>query len=325
MALRQVLVFLYCKARGFLRLAPALAGRYRAEEGQKRVSLGHMGGGRGVVWVERDGLTILVNALLQIEIIEVIVCPQIVLVRLGIYWLHFWCWGWLRTSQTAFDLLSDIRRYFVLQGEHVAEVAFISIGPEMPIVRGANQLRRDAHTSAGALHRAFHYGVRIELMRDCRQRLLGCFVLDRRGAGNHLQTFHSRQVGRQRLRHAIGEVVLCSIAGEVLQGQNNNRPHWAAGAFKKPLAPMPWISNDGHGHHSQHDGGKDSNTAPGKTSGCLLYTFHRRNEAVAALRKCFDVPRRIRIIVQGRSHFPDAEVQAMLKINEGFASPNILA
>src|SRR5712664_1492919 len=157
MALRQVLVFLYCKARRFLRLAPALARRYRAEERQKRVSLGHMGVGRGVVGVELDGLAIVVNALLQIETIEVIVCPQIVLVRRGVYRLHLRCWGWLGPPQLGFDLLADCRGYLILQGEHVGEVAFISIGPEMPIVRGADQLRSDAHTIAGALYGAFDY------------------------------------------------------------------------------------------------------------------------------------------------------------------------
>src|SRR6266852_8518477 len=152
MALRQVLVFLYCQARRFLRLAPALAGRYRAEEGQKRVSLGHMGVGRGVVGVELDGLTIVVNALLQIETIEIGVGPQVGFVRLGVYRLHLRCWGWLGPPQLGFDLLGDGRRYLILQGEHVGEVAFISIGPEMPIVRRADQLRSDAYTITGALH-----------------------------------------------------------------------------------------------------------------------------------------------------------------------------
>jgi len=61
MALRQALVFLYCKARRFLRLAPALAGRYRAEERQKSVSLGHMGIGRRVVRVEVDSLMVVIT------------------------------------------------------------------------------------------------------------------------------------------------------------------------------------------------------------------------------------------------------------------------
>src|SRR5256885_16208048 len=42
MRLRQALVFLYRQARRFFHLAPAFAGRYRTEEGQKRISLGHM-------------------------------------------------------------------------------------------------------------------------------------------------------------------------------------------------------------------------------------------------------------------------------------------
>src|SRR6266403_543509 len=63
---------------------------------------------------------------------------KVVLVRLDVHCLHVWRWGWPRTTQSAFDLLGDRRRYLILQGEHVGEVAFKSIGPEMPIVRGAN-------------------------------------------------------------------------------------------------------------------------------------------------------------------------------------------
>src|SRR6267143_5977955 len=162
LALRQALVFLYGNAGCFLRLAPAHPGRYRAEEGQKRVSFGHMSVSWRVVRVELDSLMVVVDAFLQIEIIEVVVCPQVVLVRFDVHCLHLWRRGWLRTAQSAFDLLGDGRRYLILQGEHVGEVAFIRIGPEMPIVGGADQLGSDAYTIAGALYRAFDYGVGIE-------------------------------------------------------------------------------------------------------------------------------------------------------------------
>ena len=60
----------------------------------------------------------------------------------------------------------------------------------------------------------------MQLARDCGQRLLACFVLHCRVAGDYVQTLYSRQNSRQRLGHAIGEVVLGGIAGEVLQRQH---------------------------------------------------------------------------------------------------------
>src|SRR5260370_18526747 len=98
MALRQALVFLYGNAGCFLRLAPALPGRYRAEEGQKRVSFGHMSVSWRVVRGELDSLMGVVDAFLQIEIIEVVVCPQVVLAPLDVNCFHLVRWAWLWTA-----------------------------------------------------------------------------------------------------------------------------------------------------------------------------------------------------------------------------------
>ena len=61
-----------------------------------------------------------------------------------------------------------------------------------------------------------------------------------------------------------------------------------------------------------------------------LSTQEARQAALRAMgglaqrkEECRDT-RRVRVIVQGPSHFPDAQVQAVLKINESFASPDFL-
>jgi len=77
--------------------------------------------------------------------------------------------------------------------------------------------------------------------------------------------------------------------------------------------------------HFTHAAGADLPSEAIPAKGLLLVCFlYRCNEAVTSLGKCFDIPRRVRIIAQGRSHFPDAQIQPMLKINESFASPDLL-
>src|SRR5882762_11565969 len=137
MALRQALVLLYCQARRFLHLAPAFAGRYLAEEGQKRVSLGHVSVCRRIVRVELDSLTVVVDALLQIEIIEVVVSTQVGLVRLGV-----------RGPRGSRDLrlqdrhskgLDDSTRKLILNLENVGQLTIVGLRPDVIAIVDANE------------------------------------------------------------------------------------------------------------------------------------------------------------------------------------------
>src|SRR2546421_11841557 len=93
-AVRQTLVFLYRQACRLLHLAPALAWRYRAKESQKKVSLRHMCVGRRVVWIELNRLIVVVDALLQIETVEIGIRPQVIVVRLRVYLFHLRYRSW---------------------------------------------------------------------------------------------------------------------------------------------------------------------------------------------------------------------------------------
>ncbi len=152
MAIRQTLVFLYCQACRLLHLAPALAWRYRAKEGQKKVSLRHVCVGGRVVRIELNRLIVVVDALPQIETVEIGIRPQIIVVRLRVYLFHLRYRSRLGPTQFRFDLLGDGRCHFILQCQHIREVAFKSIRPEVPVVGGAHQLRCDAYAIAGPLY-----------------------------------------------------------------------------------------------------------------------------------------------------------------------------
>ena len=55
-----------------------------------------------------------------------------------------------------------------LQGQDVAQVAFVLLGPEVRVRSGVNQLRRDPHAPVRPQHRAFDDGIDVERLRDLR-------------------------------------------------------------------------------------------------------------------------------------------------------------
>src|ERR1700730_6070308 len=152
MAFGQALIFLHSQGRCFLDLAPALLRRHRAEERHEKVGTGHVSISGCVVGIELNRLVVVLNTLLQIKTVEVIISLEVDFVGLGAHSLHLGRRSWPWPAQPAFDLLGDIGGYLILQHEHIAEIAVIAIGPEMPVVSGANQLRGYTYTLAGALH-----------------------------------------------------------------------------------------------------------------------------------------------------------------------------
>src|SRR3984893_9190506 len=141
-----------CQCRCFLDLAAALLRRYRAEERHEKVGTGHVSISGCVVGIEFDGLIVVLNTLLQIKTVEVIISLEVDFVGLWAHSLHLGRRSWPWPAQPPFDLLGDIGGYLILQHEHIAEIAVIAIGPEMPVVSGANQLRGYTYTIAGAVH-----------------------------------------------------------------------------------------------------------------------------------------------------------------------------
>ena len=152
MAVRQTLVFLYSQACRLLHLAQAFAWRYRAKERQKKVRLRHVCVGRRVVRIELNRLVVVVDALPQIETVEIGIRPQVIVVRLRVYLFHLRYQRRLGPAQFRFNLLRDGRCHFILQRQHIRELSFKSICPEVPVVGGAHQLRCDAYAIAGPLY-----------------------------------------------------------------------------------------------------------------------------------------------------------------------------
>ena len=128
----------------------------------------------------------------------------------------------------------------------------------MPVVGGPNELGRDPNAVAGAEYRAFHDGVYVQLARDLRHRPGRPFVTHDGRARDHAQGADVGQVGDERLRHTVREVLLLGIAGEVRERQDRERSDRAGGGDGSAGArhPRPLVDEsrdeNGRGGHRHH-------------------------------------------------------------------------
>ncbi len=122
------------------------------------------------------------------------------------------------------DLLGDRARHLVLEREHVLQAALVAVRPEVAVGRSVDELRRDAHAPGRSHHRAFHDTFHAQLARDLGQRLGAALVAHHRLPRDHTQRRPGGEVGDERVRHAVAEVVLRGISGQVGQGEDRQRP-----------------------------------------------------------------------------------------------------
>ena len=91
---------------------------------------------------------------------------------------------------------------------------------------------------AGEQHRAFDDRVRLQLVRDLTQRASAVLELHHRGPRHDPQGAILRQLGDQRFRHAVHDVVgFGLVGGEILQRQDRDaRPGRELGFLRGSLA-----------------------------------------------------------------------------------------
>ncbi len=87
----------------------------------------------------------------------------------------------LLRRQRNLDLSGDCVRHLALQGEDVAQVALVAVGPQVPVRGRMDQLRRDPHPLPGAQNRPLHHRIYVQLARDLRHLRPRVLVLHRRG------------------------------------------------------------------------------------------------------------------------------------------------
>ena len=93
----------------------------------------------------------------------------------------------------------------------------------MAVGAGVDELGGDADAVAGADDGAFDDGVDVELASDVGEWAAGALVGHDGGAGDDAKVGDTGELSDELVGHAVGEVLLAWVAGEVLERKNGNR------------------------------------------------------------------------------------------------------
>ena len=117
------------------------------------------------------------------------------------------------------DLLGDL----VLEGEDVADLAVVALGPEVIAGGRVHELRRDAHAVARTLHAALQDVAHAEVAAHLADLHRPALVGEDRVARDDEEPGHLREPGDQVLGDTVAEVVLRRVLAQVREGQHGDR------------------------------------------------------------------------------------------------------
>ncbi len=132
--------------------------------------------------------------------------------------------------------LDDCLRNLVLQREDVVQVAVVAFGPEVVVARRLDQLRRDAHATAGAAHAALEHVVDLQLPRHLRQVDVLALERERSVARDDGERGDLAQVRDDVLADAVAEIFLLQVAAHV--GERQHADRYALLSWSLPVAAL---------------------------------------------------------------------------------------
>ena len=142
--------------------------------------------------------------------------------------------GPILRRQGDLHLAGDALGHVALQGQHVAEVALVALGPQQ-LLRGAvHELRVDADPLADAQDRSRHDRADAQVPGHLAWGLGGAAVAHHRVAGDHAQAADAGQAGDHRLGHAVCEPGLRGFAGQIVERQDGDGVEQAARRARGP-------------------------------------------------------------------------------------------
>jgi hypothetical protein len=224
----------------------------------------------------------------------------------------------------------DAARDVVLQRERVGGGPVVALGPEVRLVRRADQLGGDPQAISLPSHASLDEVVDTQLAADLVDGLAGLLVDVRGRARDDRQPLRpeARERGRQLLREAVAQELLGGIAGEVLERKDDEHH-----ASRRRDGGTPREGRPDHDDEEQSCGDEDSHASwPGPTLRprtrrlgrrvrlwSLPNSLDRREEAIAAARKRLEVARRVRLVAERGADLLHAVVQPLLEIDERLA------
>ena len=116
----------------------------------------------------------------------------------------------------------DLGGELFLNGENVADLAIVSLGPDMLVGGGADELAGHAHLVAGPPHAALEQVGDAQFLGDLPAGLRRAAILHDRGARHDAQLRDEREVGEDVLLDAVGEkgaVLLLAHVAERKDGE----------------------------------------------------------------------------------------------------------
>ena len=300
---------------------------------------------QSVAGIFGDGLLETIDAPVQCvfgTLVKIIPSLQIIFVGFWIRRGRSGQGGW-RTDGDI-DFPCNGLRNLLLQGENIPELTVVFLRPNVFVGGAANQLYRDTNPVSLAYNRSFHQGVHLQFFSNLRRGNVGILEAHHRGAGDDAQAADHGQAPDKLLSHAVGKIVLCRVAGEVLQRQHCQGfeacVHRLLGACAAMQRPDNRQQRD-KGNSSQQQpkaeenslfrGCRRAQTRLGGRGDCLLLGAripiaegHRGGEPISSADHGFYKTRLLRVISQRRPDFADGGIDAMVNIEEDILAPEPL-
>src|ERR1700722_10250156 len=222
----------------------------------------------------------------------------------------------------------------------------------MTVRVSSDKVQGHMHPIAGARDCTFEDGVNIEGAGDFRQRPVRVLELHGGGAGNDPEGGILGEHGRQFVGHAVGEVLLIRIAGEIVEGENGDRGDRSVrvsieeAGSQRVRAEGEYRNGNEHadtegsdhpesvlGFGSRWDDGRSRDLrwswrqvdqVPGRLSWLGDFWLNGRNECDEAVTRAGDrlhKPRLVRTVTKDLANFTDCCVDSEFDIDEDFPLP----
>ena len=137
------------------------------------------------------------------------------------------------------DSAGDCPGHLTLQHQNPAQFPLVVFGPQMLVGRSVNELHGNAHLFPLASHSPFNHSIHAQFAGNLRQGFpCATLVMHHRSTRDDLKSTDLGKLGDQRFGHAIREILLLWVTGEVFQGQNRERLNpGRAHAAEQKVAP----------------------------------------------------------------------------------------